>query len=206
MKQDTQNELEVSLQRMGLLHPGEAIQADPLAGGVSSDILRVSLPGRALCFKRALAKLKVAADWRAPVERNHAEVEWMRVAEKLAPGCVPRILGEDEQAGAFAMDYLDPGAHPVWKNQLRDGEIRTETAVAVANAIAAVHAGTAGRAGGNRRRRRLRAGGPGADVFVDAANNDREVDRRRHHEVGAGAAQLLARAVRVRDEPAAADG
>jgi aminoglycoside phosphotransferase (APT) family kinase protein len=59
---------------------------------------------------------------------------------------VPRILGEDAQAGAFAMEYLDPDAHPVWKNQLRDGEIRTETAAAVARVIAAVHAGTAGRA------------------------------------------------------------
>jgi len=148
--QNPQQDLRIALERMALLHPGEQFDAETLAGGVSSDILRITLPERtpalSFCFKRALAKLKVAADWRAPVERNHAEVEWMRVANELAPGCVPRILGEDEQAGAFAMDYLDPAAHPVWKNQLRDGEIRTETAVAVANAIAAIHAGTAGRA------------------------------------------------------------
>ena len=135
---------------MGLLRPGETFGAETLAGGVSSDILRIDLPGRSpalsFCFKRALAKLKVAADWRAPVERNHAEVEWMRVAEALAPGSVPRILGEDAQAGAFAMEYLAPELHPVWKNQLRDGNIRTETAAAVARAIAAIHAGTAQRA------------------------------------------------------------
>jgi 5-methylthioribose kinase len=139
---------------MGLLRPDEAFSAETLAGGVSSDILRVDLSGRALdpsagrsiCFKRALAKLKVAADWRAPVERNHAEVEWMRVAEELAPGSVPRILGEDEQAGAFAMEYLDPTTHPVWKSELRDGNIRTEIAAAVARIIATIHAGTALRA------------------------------------------------------------
>ena len=135
---------------MGLLRPGETFGAETLAGGVSSDILRIDLPGRSpalsFCFKRALAKLKVAADWRAPVERNHAEVEWMRVAEALAPGSVPRILGEDAQAGAFAMEYLALELHPVWKNQLRDGNIRTETAAAVARAIAAIHAGTAQRA------------------------------------------------------------
>jgi len=34
----------------------------------------------------------------------------------------------------------------VWKNELRDGNIRTEIAAAVARAIAAVHAGTALRA------------------------------------------------------------
>ena len=148
--QDAHQDLRTALMQMGLLRPGETFGAETLAGGVSSDILRIDLPGRSpalsFCFKRALAKLKVAADWRAPVERNHAEVEWMRVAEALAPGSVPRILGEDAQAGAFAMEYLAPELHPVWKNQLRDGNIRTETAAAVARAIAAIHAGTAQRA------------------------------------------------------------
>jgi len=135
---------------MGLLHPGETYSVETLPGGVSSDILHITLPARSptlsFCFKRALAKLKVAADWRAPVERNHAEVEWMRLAEALAPGSVPRILGEDAQAGAFAMEYLAPEAHPVWKNELRDGNIHTETAAAVARIISTIHAGTACRA------------------------------------------------------------
>ena len=51
-----------------------------LPGGVSSEIFRVDLPGGSVCVKRALPKLKVAADWRVPVERNRCEVEWMRVA------------------------------------------------------------------------------------------------------------------------------
>ncbi len=130
---------------MQLLRPGEAFRAETLTGGVSSDILRIDLPGRSLCFKRALARLRVAAEWRAPVERNHAEAEWLRVASELAPQAVPRILGEDTQAGAFAMEYMAPDLHPVWKNELRDGNIRTETAAAVARSIAAIHAGTARR-------------------------------------------------------------
>ena len=145
MAQNPQQDLTIALERMGLLRPGESYNAETLAGGVSADILRIDLPGRSICFKRALAKLKVAADWRAPVARNHAEVEWMRVASELSPGCVPRILGEDAQAGAFAMEYLSPAEHPVWKNALRDGDIRTETAAAVARAIVAIHAGTAQR-------------------------------------------------------------
>jgi fructosamine-3-kinase len=148
--QDPQQDLRMALERMQLLRPGEAFRAETLPGGVSSDILRIDLPGRSpslsFCFKRALAKLKVAADWRAPVERNHAEVEWLRVAGELAPQAVPRILAEDAQSGAFAMEYLAPDLHPVWKNQLRDGNIRTETAAAVASCIAAIHAGTALRA------------------------------------------------------------
>ena len=142
-------DLRTTLERMQLLRPGEAFSAETLAGGVSSDILRIDLPERSpvisFCFKRALAKLKVAADWRAPVERNHAEVEWFRVAGELAPQSVPRILAEDEQSGAFAMEYLEPDRHPVWKSELRDGNIHAETATAVARCIAAIHAGTAHR-------------------------------------------------------------
>jgi aminoglycoside phosphotransferase (APT) family kinase protein len=153
MIEDTNQGLRIALERMRLLRPGEAFRAETLPGGVSSDILRVDLPGRSpglspglsFCFKRALAKLKVAADWRAPIERNHAEVEWLRVANELVPRAVPRILGEDAQSGAFAMEYLAPALHPVWKNELRDGCIHTETATAVAHAIAAIHAGTAQR-------------------------------------------------------------
>src|SRR5450759_5839692 len=150
MTQDANHGLRMALERMHLLRPGEAFRAQTLTGGVSSDILRIDLPGRSpalsFCFKRALAKLKVAADWRAPVERNHAEVEWLRVADELVPQAVPRILGEDTQSGAFAMEYLAPALHPVWKNELRDGNIHAETAAAVARSIAAIHAGTAHRA------------------------------------------------------------
>jgi aminoglycoside phosphotransferase (APT) family kinase protein len=150
MIEDTDRGVRISLERMRLLRPGEAFRAETLPGGVSSDILRIDLPGRfpglSFCFKRALAKLKVAAEWRAPVERNHAEAEWLRVADELVPQAVPHILGEDAQSGAFAMEYLAPALHPVWKNELRDGDILAETAAAVARSIAAIHAGTAQRA------------------------------------------------------------
>jgi len=149
MTQNKNQDVRIALERMQLLGPGEAFRTENLPGGVSSDILRIDLPGRSpgvsFCFKRALAKLKVAADWRAPVERNHAEAEWLRVAGELVPQAVPRILGEDTQSGAFAMEYLAPALHPVWKNELRDGNIHAETAAAVARAIAAIHAGTAQR-------------------------------------------------------------
>ncbi len=149
MMQDRNEDVRIALERMQLLGAGEAFRAEALPGGVSSDILRIDLHGRSpdvsFCFKRALAKLKVAADWRAPVERNHAEAEWLRVVNELVPQAAPRLLGEDAQSGAFAMEYLAPTLHPVWKNQLRDGTIDTETAAAVARAIAAIHAGTAQR-------------------------------------------------------------
>jgi aminoglycoside phosphotransferase (APT) family kinase protein len=117
----------------------------PLAGGVSSDIYRVDLPGRSFCVKRALPKLKVAADWRAPVERNRWEVEWMRVAGGIVPQAVPAILGEDDATGCFAMAWLSPASHPVWKVLLRDGDIATAFAGEVGDTLGRIHAATADR-------------------------------------------------------------
>jgi len=118
----------------------------PLAGGVSSEIFRVELPGGPVCVKRALPKLKVAADWRVPVERNRYEVEWMRVASEIVPSAVPRILGEDRDTGCFAMDYLEPASHPVWKDQLRAGMVDLHVAAAIGDVLGRIHSATSDRA------------------------------------------------------------
>jgi len=118
--------------------------ATPLAGGVSSDIYRVDADGQTLCVKRALPKLKVAADWRVPVERNAFEAEWLRVAGSVVPSAAPRLLAEDPAAGAFAMEWLPPDRYPVWKLQLRDGVIDAETAARVGDVLGRLHAATAG--------------------------------------------------------------
>jgi hypothetical protein len=133
-----------ALTRMELLRPGEQPVISPLRGGVSSDIVRVDLVGGAICLKRALPRLKVQADWQAPVERNRYEVEWMRTVARIVPDAVPPILGEDRETGMFAMPFLDPANHPVWKAQLRDGEISIETAREVGRRVAAIHTSTAG--------------------------------------------------------------
>jgi aminoglycoside phosphotransferase (APT) family kinase protein len=130
---------------MGLVDSRAPCTLTPLTGGVSSDIFRVDVEGRSFCVKRALAKLKVAADWRAPIERNHSEAEWIRVAAELVPDAVPRLIAEDAEAGLFAMQWLAPDAHPVWKAQLRDGTIEPAVAIEVGRRIVRVHAATAGR-------------------------------------------------------------
>ena len=136
-------DLSASLLRMGLLGEAETPVFTPLAGGVSSLIVRVDTARGTLCLKRALAKLKVAAEWLAPLERNRAEVAWMRVAASVVPGVVPPILGEDREAWTFAMAYLDPAANPVWKAQLLAGQAQRATAVAVAEALVRIHRATA---------------------------------------------------------------
>jgi aminoglycoside phosphotransferase (APT) family kinase protein len=134
----------VALGRMGLLQPGESPAIVPLAGGVSSDILRVDLATGPICVKRALARLKVQADWQAPTDRNQYEVAWMRLAAAVDSRAVPRVLVEDRETGMFAMEYLDGASHPVWKMQLRDGEISLDTAREVGRRIASIHACAAG--------------------------------------------------------------
>jgi aminoglycoside phosphotransferase (APT) family kinase protein len=140
-----ESELIGSLRRMGLVSPHQHIELTPLAGGVSSDIFRAALPGSVICVKRALGRLKVAADWRVPVERNRWEVEWLRVAGGIVPGAVPEVLGEDRDAGAFAMTWLPPSDYPVWKTMLVEGAADTRTAAAVGDVLGRIHAATADR-------------------------------------------------------------
>ena len=132
--------LERFLTERGFLPPGKSARFTPLAGGVSSDIWRVDLPdGRIVCIKRALPKLKVAADWYAPVSRNAYEWAWIDFAARHAPGAVPRPLAHDGEAGLFAMEYLPPENHPVWKRQLLDGRVEPATAAAVGRLLATLH-------------------------------------------------------------------
>lgn len=138
-------ELLRALTRAHLLRDGECPRAIPLAGGVSSDIWRVDLATGPVCLKRALAKLKVAADWRAPVSRNAYEVAWMETAGALVPAAVPRLRAHDAEAGWFVMDFLDPATHRLWKAELRDGHADPAFAANVGAALVRIHAGTAGR-------------------------------------------------------------
>ncbi len=131
------------LHRMGLLH-GPTATGAPLTGGVSSDIWRIDLPGGPICVKRALGKLRVAADWRAPVRRNRYEAAWMRRADAAVPGCTPKLLGQDEASGSLAMAFLPPERYALWKSALRDGQADPAFAAAVATSLVRIHAATAG--------------------------------------------------------------
>src|SRR5271156_3611091 len=135
------------LRRMGLLKAGESARLTPLTGGVSSEICLVEAGGRRFCVKRALPRLKVAALWEAPVERNAAEAAWMRAVARWLKRAVPRVLGEDAEAGLFAMDYLAPEDHALWKTQLLAGFVAPDFAAAVGRDLAVIHAQSAAEPG-----------------------------------------------------------
>ncbi len=132
------------LRRAGLCGPAESPALTPLAGGVSSDIWLAETARGRFCLKKALGKLKVEADWFVPVERNAYEVAWMETANRLVPGSAPAVRAHDPQGGLFAMDYLDPSTHTLWKEELRQGRAGPAFAAAVGRSLAAIHAGTAG--------------------------------------------------------------
>ena len=137
-------EIVTALRRMGLLAPDSPLpEGRPLTGGVSSDIWLVTLPDRTVCVKRALPRLKVAADWQAPVERNRYEARWIRLANAAVPGSAPPLLGEDAESGALAMAYLPPEAYPVWKERLHQGSTSPAFAAQVGRNLAGIHGATA---------------------------------------------------------------
>jgi aminoglycoside phosphotransferase (APT) family kinase protein len=132
-----------ALTRLGLLAPGAAPRFTRLTGGVSSDIWRVDLPRGPVCVKRALPRLRVAADWRAPIERNAYEAAWMRRAALIVPDAVPTLFGQDATAGVLVMAYLPPETYRGWKPALLAGHAEPAVAAAVGARLARIHAGTA---------------------------------------------------------------
>jgi tRNA A-37 threonylcarbamoyl transferase component Bud32 len=133
-----------ALRGAGLIASAEEAHFVALAGGVSSDIWKVETAERIFCVKRARAKLKVAADWQAPVERNRYEVAWYRIAHGIVPGAVPEILHHDESEMLCAMSFLDPEQYHLWKIELRDGRAEPADAAEVGRRLVRIHAATAG--------------------------------------------------------------
>jgi aminoglycoside phosphotransferase (APT) family kinase protein len=150
--------LVVALRRGGLIAKGAPADFEALAGGVSSDIWKVTTPTLTFCVKRALARLKVSADWQAPVERNQYEVAWMRLADRIVPGAAPRILHHDAGEMFCAMAFLDPRDHRLWKSELRDGRADAADAAEVGRRLGLIHAATANNA-------QVAAAFPRSDIF-----------------------------------------
>lgn len=127
----------------GLVQTGQETIWSPLTGGVSSDIWRVDAGGNSWCVKRALAQLKVAAEWKAPVERNAFEWDYMQVASIIAPGHVPTPIAHDKSRGLFAMAWLAPDLHRLWKSELLAGRVDVGDAAAMGDLLGRIHSATA---------------------------------------------------------------
>jgi tRNA A-37 threonylcarbamoyl transferase component Bud32 len=126
-----------------LLRIGEWANLTPLTGGVSSDLWKVDLPNETVCVKGALAQLRVAHQWHAPISRNEVERDWLAFAAAVCPGGVPRVIDHDPEAGLFAMEYLPQESYPVWKAQLLGGRVDVAAAGQVGDLVGRLHAASA---------------------------------------------------------------
>jgi aminoglycoside phosphotransferase (APT) family kinase protein len=126
------------VEALGLGRAAEVTAVVPLTGGVASDIARVDVGGRSYAVKFALGRLRVAAEWLAPVHRSRAEYAWLEVAGQVAPEAVPVLHGYDAGLGGFAMEYL--GAARQWKAALLAGAAAGPVAAAVADVLGRIHA------------------------------------------------------------------
>jgi len=128
----------------GLIEPSQTLEIESLTGGVSSEIWKVSAGNMCYCVKRALDRLKVEAEWHAPIERNRYEVRWYRFAGLVAPGSAPQVHLHDDEQMFFVMDYLDPRRYELWKEKLRLGRAEPRDAENVGRILAHIHASAAG--------------------------------------------------------------
>lgn len=131
------------IRELGLGRPEDVGEIIALTGGVASDIAVVTVGNRRYCAKFALPKLKVAADWRAPVERNAAEYAWLKVASDLVPESAVRLYGRSETAHGFAMEYVTGAEVYLWKTALLNGAAPRGEAASVGDMIGRIHAASA---------------------------------------------------------------
>ncbi len=124
---------------LGLAGDRTPIAGAPLAGGVSSDIWRIDLPSGPVCAKRALEKLKVAADWHAPVIRNAYEAAYLCFANEVAPGAAPRVLARHGELGVLVMEYLPADRYPTWKARLMAGDADAGAAARIGGLLGLLH-------------------------------------------------------------------
>lgn len=125
---------------LGLGRPSDVSEVTPLSGGVASDIARVVVGGQSYCVKFALEKLRVAADWHAPVHRSRAEYAWLEVAGRMSPGSAPELHGFSEAEHGFAMTFVTGSDVRLWKAMLLEGQPVGDEAARVARVLGQVHA------------------------------------------------------------------
>jgi 5-methylthioribose kinase len=128
------------LRDRGRIPPGGAASVRELAGGVSNLVLRVDVAGAPpIVLKQARARLRVAQEWTAPVERIWTETAALGVLGGLLPeGAVPRVLYTEPDDFLFAMTCAPEGA-TTWKARLMAGEVDFEVARQVGDLLGRIH-------------------------------------------------------------------
>lgn len=131
---------------LGLIKAGEQPRFSFMTGGVSCDVAKVeTADGQVFVIKKALAQLRVAAEWLASAERSAFEVQWLKlVSARVSADLVPEVIAELPERHIFVMAYLPVETHLVWKAELLEGRVDPEFAGALGRSLVQIHATTAG--------------------------------------------------------------
>ncbi len=143
MSEDLHQKCSELIQELKLGSAQDIVRVKPLNGGVSSDIAKVQLEDRTLCIKFALPKLKVSADWKAPVHRNRAEYEWLKFAAGISSQSAIKLYGRSERLHGFAMEFLEGDSVYLWKSALLNERTTWTEAKYVGDLMGRIHAASA---------------------------------------------------------------
>ena len=118
-------------------------QGTPLEGGVASDVRVIETADGPLVVKKALAKLKVAADWFSDPSRSVIEVAAIEAFGNVGgKDTVPEIVWVRPDENCFAMRLVDPRLRN-WKTDLLNGTIDLATAARVGEILSLFHSRSA---------------------------------------------------------------
>jgi len=131
------------LTELGLLPSGESVSVTPLTGGVASDIVKLTVGNKTYCAKFALPKLKVEADWYAPVHRNAAEYAWLNVVSSIQSKNSLNLYGRSAALHGFIMEYIDGDDVYLWKTSLLAQNENRRESIKVGDLLGLIHAASA---------------------------------------------------------------
>ncbi|WP_186827040.1 phosphotransferase family protein [Shimia ponticola] len=128
------------IEKLRLGRTQDITRVTALTGGVASDIARVDLKDRTLCVKFALPKLRVQADWYAPVHRSAAEYAWLQVAASASRDHAVQLFGRSDALHGFAMEFIAGPDVYLWKDALLSQASDQGEAAALGDTLGRVHA------------------------------------------------------------------
>lgn len=120
---------------------GSVILVEPLPGGVSNTVLKITCNKGRFVLKQALGKLKVSSEWLADVERANVEKKALKFLPQLVPGITPALVHADEPNCLFIMECA-PGDSVTWKSMLLDRDCDPVVARKAGGMLARIHQGS----------------------------------------------------------------
>ncbi|HEX5858797.1 MAG TPA: aminoglycoside phosphotransferase family protein [Microbacterium sp.] len=129
-----------AVRHAGLLDAEPTVE--PLAGGVSNDVVVVRTAQSAFVVKRALPRLRVAEVWEASAERSYTEAAALRWARGVAPDAVPGVVAVDRENSVLVIE-LAPAGYGDWKQQLLAGDVRPDVGARLGGLLGRWHVASA---------------------------------------------------------------